>query len=487
MWKCALNGNDLCLLTECQGDRKLFPKLKSLALSLSDELDDKQGFRLIPVDSVYTNTSSKWQRFIDADLYSIFKVPWLSLTKLYLHDVYKEEYREIVKALNKGIIPNLTHLGIYIWRHVAVHKNVQIPIGQLVYPKKLLMLFLQVNEVEYLPYLKLRNLTHLALQRFICSVHHLYMVTKTRCLTSLLKLDISHSAGISGCLSILLCHSFPELQTLILSDCGLNSKDLSGIAQACVKGRLPELNHLDLSENLKTQSQVKYLFEHNSTWQQLQSLDLFQSYGTNSLSAIDLQCLSTKMISGHFSSLKELTISSNSFGFFSKRKTNIIFPQLQKLHIFCPLHHMKALLKVVETGTVDGSFPRLQTLRVTHGDNPVSSNVKVTESFRHCISGLVPNEDIERVLDHVIFTLYMDRLTTSMIPNPEETSEQTVENLDVSSVISLVSEAKKEKPLVESEAKVLVDSVREFMVRYLYARMINLPPDGSRDNRRHYH
>ena len=209
LWKCALNGGDLRVLTKGQGDRKWFPELKSLALSLSDESDTKQGFRLIPIASIFTNKSSKWQRFIDADLYSMFKSPWLSLTKLYLHDVYKEEYREIVKALNKGIMPNLTHLGIYMWRFVSVHKNVQIPVGQLVYCEKLLMLFLQVDEVKYLPYLKVRNLTHLTLQRFICSTHHMYMVTKTTCLTSLIKLDITHSEGISGSVAILLCHSFP--------------------------------------------------------------------------------------------------------------------------------------------------------------------------------------------------------------------------------------------------------------------------------------
>ena len=269
LWKCALNGSDLRVLTKGQGDRKWFPELKSLPLSFSDESDNEQGFRLIPIASIFTNTSSKWQRFIDADLYSMFKVPWLSLTKLYLHDVYKEEYREIIKALNKGIMPNLTHLGIYMWRFVAVHKNVQIPVGQLVYCEKLLMPFLQVDEVEYLPYLKVRNLTHLTLQRFICSIHHLYMVTKTTRLTSLIKLDITHSEGISGSLAILLCHNFPSLQSMILSDCGLKSQDLSILAQAYGKGRLPELRHLDLSENLKIQSQVKYLFEHNSIWQQV--------------------------------------------------------------------------------------------------------------------------------------------------------------------------------------------------------------------------
>ena len=433
----------------------------------SDESDTEQGFHLIPIASIFTSTSSKWQRFIDADLYSMFKSPWL--TKLYLHDVYKEEYKEIIKALNKGIMPNLTHLGIYMWRFVAVHKNVQIPVGQLVYCE-LLMLFLQVDEVEYLPYLKVRNLTHLTLQRFICSTHHLYMVTKTTCLTSLIKLDITHSEGISGSLAILLCHNFPSLQSMILSDCGLKSQDLSILAQACAKGGLPELRHLDLSENLKIQSQVKYLFEHNSKWPQLESLDLFQSNGTDSLSAIDLQCLSTKATSGCLSYLSELTISSNSFGFSSKGKTNIIFPQLQKLHIFSPIHHLKAVLKVVETGTVDASFPKLQTLHVTQVDNPVSSNVNEIASFRHSISGLIPQKDVERFLHHVTVKLYADALLMTQ----QETLEQVVENLDLSSTIALVNNANEDELLLESQAEALVYSVRNFMIRYPYARMVDL-------------
>ena len=327
------------------------------------------------------------------------------------------------------------------------------------------MLYLQVDEVEYLPYLKVRNLTHLTLQRFICSIHHLYMVTKSTCLASIIKLDFTHSEGISGSVAILLCHSFPSLQSMVLSDCGLKSQDLVSLAQAYAKGRLPELRHLDLSENPRIQSKVKYLFEHNSKWQQLESLDLFQSYGTGSLSAIDLQCLSTKATSGCLSSLSELTISSNSFGFSSKVKTNIVFPQLQKLHVFSPLHHLKTVLKVVETGTADGSFPWLQSLHVTQVNNPVSSNVEVMESFRHSISGLVPEKDMERFLNHVIFTLYARAQFTS----PQETIEQVVENLDVSSAIALVNGANEDKPLSESQTEALVDSVRNFMIRYDYS------------------
>ena len=199
-------------------------------------------------------------------------------------------------------------------------------------------------------------------------------------------------------------------------------------------------------------------------------MDLFQSYGTDSLSAIDLQCLSTKATSGYLSSLNELTISSNSFGFSSKGKTNIVFPQLRKLHIFSPLHHLKAVLKVVDPGTTDDSFPRLQTLHVTQVDNPVSSNVKEIASFRQSISGLVPEKDMEWLLNHVIFTLYAHAQFTS----EQETLEQVVENLDVSSAISLVNDANEDKPLSESPTEALVDSVRNFMIRYHYARMVDL-------------
>ena len=135
--------------------------------------------------------------------------------------------------------------------------------------------------------------------------------------------------------------------------CGLKSQDLSILAQAYAKSRLPELRHLDLSENLKIQSQVKCLFEHNSKWHQLESLDLFQSYGTDSLSAIDLQCLSTKATSGCLSSLDELTILSNSFGFSSKGKTNIVFSQLQKLYISCGC---RGLIRCSTTGHFHSSF-----------------------------------------------------------------------------------------------------------------------------------
>ena len=122
---------------------------------------------------------------------------------------------------------------------------------------------------------------------------------------------------------------------------------------------------------------------------------------------------------------------------------------------------------MVDTGTTDGSFPRLH---VTQVDNPVSSNVKEIASFRHSISGLIPQKDVERFLHHVTVKLYANALLMTQ----QETLEQVVENLDLSSAIALVNDANEDEPLLESQAEALVDSVRNFMIRYHYARMVDL-------------
>ena len=71
-------------------------------------------------------------------------------------------------------------------------------------------------------------------------------------------------------LSNLLDKSFLSLNSLIPSDCGLNSEDLCSLAQACVEGRLPQLKHLDTSGNPGID--LKDLFLHNGNGHQLEKL-----------------------------------------------------------------------------------------------------------------------------------------------------------------------------------------------------------------------
>ena len=88
------------------------------------------------------------------------------------------------------------------------------------------------------------------------------------------KIDLSHNCfGASGKLSILLENGFPELHTLILSDCELNCVDLKSLARAKVEGKIPELKHLDISLNDKIHGHVDFLFD-NSSWNSLLSLNV---------------------------------------------------------------------------------------------------------------------------------------------------------------------------------------------------------------------
>ena len=160
-----------------------------------------------------------------------------------------------------------------------------------------LVKYLEINQIDWLYPINAPSITHLTLHRFICSAQHLYMMTKSRILIQLKKLDISHSSGMTGTLSILLCHSFPSLNALILSDCGLSSEDLSSLAQAKVKSRLPQLRHLDISNNSGLEVGWQSLFSHTCKWGDLRSLNVessSNSWFSHLSSKVKYGCLQNK-------------------------------------------------------------------------------------------------------------------------------------------------------------------------------------------------
>ena len=89
------------------------------------------------------------------------------------------------------------------------------------------------------PVTNLPKLTELRLQRFVHSVRHLSTVAGSVTSSQLHKLNISHSLGITGNLSVLMRASFPFLTNLNLRNCGLNSNDLCSLAQVSMDGKLP--------------------------------------------------------------------------------------------------------------------------------------------------------------------------------------------------------------------------------------------------------
>ena len=202
-----------------------------------------------------------------------------------------------------------------------------------------------------------RTLTHLSLHNVIQSMRHLDALTKSanenHFLTNLQKLDISHSSGIRGVLSILLCHSFPSLNTLLLNDCGLSSQDLRSLAKANVKGRLPAIRHLDISQNILFQNDLDRFFELNSKWENLLSLNV---QGTSLTCFNDLN---VKVNSDCLPALRDLRVCTD---FGVSDPTTAEWPSLTDLQV----HSNQILSRTKLFSTVRelinrNSFPSLKT------------------------------------------------------------------------------------------------------------------------------
>ena len=226
--QCHLDENDFKTLSLCLNDttNKKLPKLKFLVLFFGEVLDDR--FASIFDFHRHDATGIKFERGIDLAMLSIFHGPWSSISTLSLHSVNKEEYKDIVVNLNNGSMPNLKNLFISMWQHMDI--KVQYPIqrydadgigtvdfhktdrfkwlysvlspeldpqtmhfvfgtlqhqflaarGKQLTKAAGLVRYLEINQIDWLYPINLPTITHLTLQRFICSVHHLYMMTKSK-------------------------------------------------------------------------------------------------------------------------------------------------------------------------------------------------------------------------------------------------------------------------------------------------------------------
>ena len=149
---CQLREEDLKSIFHCLENKTKYSRMKGLVLSL-------ETFQIRP-QCLSKNTRSVW-----------------------LHELDSSSFRSVIKALNDGYVSSLNDLGLSL---------VGLLPGE--YVKEVLVI-------------EICTLTHLSLHNAIQSMRHLYVLTKSKCLTNLHKLDISHSSGIREILSILLCHS----------------------------------------------------------------------------------------------------------------------------------------------------------------------------------------------------------------------------------------------------------------------------------------
>ena len=114
------------------------------------------------------------------------------------------------------------------------------------------------------------NLEKITLNNVYVSEEELKSFSEKMSSLQLRTLDIRKGYVITGNLSALFTHSLLSLNTLILRLCRLNSDDMNSLAEAEVNSRLPQLKHLDISENRNVE--IRDLFTHSAQWNQLKTL-----------------------------------------------------------------------------------------------------------------------------------------------------------------------------------------------------------------------
>ena len=81
-------------------------------------------------------------------------------------------------------------------------------------------------------------------------------------LPSLQILDLYDNEAVSGQLTLLVTHTWPVLQKLDLSFCGLTSADFGALLDACRQGSLPQLKKLRIVGNRISYDKISELREH---------------------------------------------------------------------------------------------------------------------------------------------------------------------------------------------------------------------------------
>ena len=349
-----VNGNDIHKFTFWLGypEIGMLPGLESLALDLEVEESDrlKQSFY-------------SWVDFM-------FQFHMRKLRAIHLHNLTYVTYQSFASGLNRGNMPNLGDLGI------AMRKNA---------------ISNQIQTAEEFNLLKTPNLEELTLNRFISSVDILHRVTKNATSSHLHTLNISHSSGITGNLSVILCHSLPSLNSLVLSNCGLNSQDLCGLAQASVKGRLPQLKLLDLSYNENISGQLNYLFFQNCKWEGIQGFDL-----TNFASQNDVRFLAQAFSSGALKSLRNFVCFGPKTATLLKR----IQVPLKNLRRIETDGHPRSIREIFQSITIamdQSLLPTLDTIVINLNPEDIRSIVNETEALSEniCLSTLASIESVD--------------------------------------------------------------------------------------------
>ena len=214
----------------------------------------------------------------------LFDEPCLNLVSLFLVCPGEDSLR-IVYAINEGLMPNLTNLGVSRGEQNLVHekKSPDVDLCKMSLESLTLRYFVSKPSCQVLK--TIGKLFLVRLQKL--DISH-FRIKEQRPFMDRIKGLRPTLQGLKGNLYVLLRHSFLSLNSLILSDCWLNIQDLCTLAQASVEDRLPKLTHLDISHN----NSICFvnMFQGSCKWNKLSKLNITSIVGMNLLTNWMKQC-----------------------------------------------------------------------------------------------------------------------------------------------------------------------------------------------------
>ena len=394
LFSCLLAKSDIIALS-----KHLLPNLTSLVLYLGSASDIVTEEDLAKERKV--GSRELWpERSIDPALIDVLKTPWPSLKKLWLHDMDKEEYKEIMKCFKNGSEKGLLQFGVSMWRH-ADKQIRQYCMAKATRNGRNYRLMQDSSSVETLPSFCLPSVVNLTLNRFIFSIEHLSVLENTF-IQNLRRLDVSSSHGVTGRWSLLLSQTFPLLQTLILSDCGLNAEDLVSLVKASVEGRLSNLERLDESKNCLLKDNIESLFALNCQWNDLKYFDFEEEMP---LSDVNLQVLVNKVETGYLSALQTFKFATDSADILTK-SSSLHLNNLKEIEVCSSLNKFVDVLADITSAVENDVFSALRKVdaSILHQKSDSGTDKAIAAELASLAQELKRENFPEQNINHVILS-----------------------------------------------------------------------------------
>ena len=334
---------------------------RHLSLAGATFVDSKQDFRILSKRSFLRHLNLFGCEVSDRDIKALSLLKTTSLvasgdTTLKLLTLALENDN----VTRGGPFDMLSHYGYHFYRKSYVELTKVLGQKQLSHRTKP---GISMTRQEYYsltdlkPNLTDRNVPYLTLERCVTSLDDLQHLSEIVTGWELTCLNISHSSGISGHLSVLLKRSFTFLRTLILSDCGLHSDDLRSLAEARVNDRLRTLRYLDISQNTED---VGSLFSFECKWGSLLSLNV-----RNDTSRLDcLNVLQRYVELGYLYSLQTLRFYVDVATTFHSGERGTPWPNLTTMEIVSTINDVEHGLTYARDTIATKCFPKLRTVCV---------------------------------------------------------------------------------------------------------------------------